>query len=190
MHTRFWGCQATFIASLLSSLLYSRYTRVSLRYLRYLQNHWFVFTVHKLQSQPKPGTCPLQHFTSWIHLLFAHTFLFSEMAADIPVEEAKVQLLAIQKSTLQNQKCIDCGAPSPTWASPMYGSNSPIPFRPCFQFACLSVCVLAGFRQFGVAGFLCCLVVWWISGLVVCGCWFKSSFACNVRVCIDRLVCI
>jgi hypothetical protein len=50
------------------------------------------------------------------------------MAADIPVEEAKSQLLAIQKSALQNQKCIDCGAPSPTWASPMYGSNPPIRF--------------------------------------------------------------
>ena len=47
------------------------------------------------------------------------------MAADIPVDEAKAQLLAIQKSTLQNQKCIDCNAPSPTWASPMYGSTSP-----------------------------------------------------------------
>ena len=47
------------------------------------------------------------------------------MAADIPVDEAKAQLLAIQKSTLQNQKCIDCNAPSPTWASPMYGSTPP-----------------------------------------------------------------
>jgi len=48
-----------------------------------------------------------------------------QMTADIPVDEAKAQLLAIQKSTLQNQKCIDCNAPSPTWASPMYGSTPP-----------------------------------------------------------------
>lgn len=44
-------------------------------------------------------------------------------AADISVEDAKSILLALQKSTLANQKCIDCGAPSPTWASPAYGSN-------------------------------------------------------------------
>jgi len=44
------------------------------------------------------------------------------MAADIPVDEAKAQLLSIQKSSLQNAKCVDCAAPSPTWASPMYGS--------------------------------------------------------------------
>src|SRR5438046_5712816 len=52
------------------------------------------------------------------------------MAADIPVEEAKTQLLSIQKSSPQNIKCIDCAAPSPTWASPMYGSTPPkhIPF--------------------------------------------------------------
>jgi len=48
------------------------------------------------------------------------------MSADIPVEEAKAQLLAIQKSSIQNQKCMDCNAPSPTWASPMYGSIDPL----------------------------------------------------------------
>jgi hypothetical protein len=51
------------------------------------------------------------------------------MAADIPVEEAKAQLAKIQKSSPQNQKCIDCGAPSPTWASPMYGSSTPAPLH-------------------------------------------------------------
>jgi hypothetical protein len=49
-------------------------------------------------------------------------FVSVEMAADIPVEEAKAQLLAIQKTSPANQKCIECNAPSPTWASPMYGS--------------------------------------------------------------------
>ena len=47
------------------------------------------------------------------------------MAADIPVEEAKAQLLTIQKTSPANQKCIECNAPSPTWASPMYGSIQP-----------------------------------------------------------------
>jgi len=62
---------------------------------------------------------------SLYNLVFIHG-----MAADIPVEEAKSQLITIQKSSLQNQKCMDCNAPSPTWASPMYGSKSP-PFCDC-----------------------------------------------------------
>jgi hypothetical protein len=76
-----------------------------------------------------------KYFTNLLSLEFASCL----MAADIPVEEAKAQLLTIQKASVQNTKCIDCGAPSPTWASPMYGSK----FTLLATDESLSVCSVA-----------------------------------------------
>jgi hypothetical protein len=81
----------------------------------YIIYHFHILDVFPISPKITPTLSP---FTA------APCVLHHQMSADIPVEEAKTQLLAIQKSVPANQKCADCSAPSPTWASPFFGSIS------------------------------------------------------------------